>query len=96
MVTLYAHQSSLLRTSGSVERGEQVGYMGCTGSCSGPHLHFEVRINGVPVNPMPYLLSTTGKLNPDMLGLQRPDPDGCAPKSGPESDPRTARLVACK
>jgi murein DD-endopeptidase MepM/ murein hydrolase activator NlpD len=55
MVTLYAHQSSMVRTSGTVSRGELIGYMGCTGSCTGPHLHFEVRINGTPVDPMGYL-----------------------------------------
>ena len=55
MVTLYAHQSSLLRSSGSVSRGEQIGYMGCTGSCTGTHLHFEVRINGTPYDPQAYL-----------------------------------------
>jgi murein DD-endopeptidase MepM/ murein hydrolase activator NlpD len=55
MVTLYAHQSSQVLTSGSVSRGQLVGYMGCTGSCTGPHLHFEVRINGSAVDPMGYL-----------------------------------------
>ena len=55
MVTLYAHQSSIVRGSGSVSRGELIGYMGCTGSCTGPHLHFEVRINGTPVDPEGYL-----------------------------------------
>ncbi len=55
MVTLYAHQSSILVGSGSVSRGQLIGYMGCTGSCTGPHLHFEVRINGTPYDPMAYL-----------------------------------------
>jgi murein DD-endopeptidase MepM/ murein hydrolase activator NlpD len=55
MVTLYAHQSSIIVGSGSVSRGQQIGYMGCTGSCTGPHLHFEVRINGTAVDPMGYL-----------------------------------------
>ena len=55
MVTLYAHQSSIVRGSGSVSRGELIGYVGCTGSCTGDHLHFEVRINGSPVDPMGYL-----------------------------------------
>jgi murein DD-endopeptidase MepM/ murein hydrolase activator NlpD len=55
MVTLYAHQSSIVRGSGTVSRGELIGYMGCTGSCTGPHLHFEVRINGTAVDPMGYL-----------------------------------------
>lgn len=56
MATLYAHQSSLAVSSGDqVERGEVIGYVGCTGYCTGPHLHFEVRINGKFVDPMDYL-----------------------------------------
>ncbi|HYF46802.1 MAG TPA: peptidoglycan DD-metalloendopeptidase family protein [Acidimicrobiales bacterium] len=54
MVTLYAHQSVIQVGSGSVQRGQQIGLMGCTGSCTGPHLHFEVRINGTPHDPMAY------------------------------------------
>ena len=38
-----------------VDRGQQVGYMGCTGSCTGTHLHFEARINGTPYDPQAYL-----------------------------------------
>jgi murein DD-endopeptidase MepM/ murein hydrolase activator NlpD len=53
--TCYAHQSSYAITSGSVSQGEVIGYVGCTGSCYGDHLHFEVRINGSPVDPMGYL-----------------------------------------
>jgi murein DD-endopeptidase MepM/ murein hydrolase activator NlpD len=54
--TLYAHLSSFNVSTGSyVEQGKVVGYVGCTGSCTGDHLHFEVRINGDPVDPMPYL-----------------------------------------
>ena len=56
MATLYAHQSSIAVSVGEVvTRGEVVGYIGCTGSCTGPHLHFEVRLSGVPVDPMQYL-----------------------------------------
>jgi murein DD-endopeptidase MepM/ murein hydrolase activator NlpD len=56
MATLYAHQSSIAVSVGDVvSRGEVIGYVGCTGSCTGPHLHFEVRLNGVPVDPMQYL-----------------------------------------
>jgi murein DD-endopeptidase MepM/ murein hydrolase activator NlpD len=56
MSTLYAHQSSIAVSVGEVvTRGEVIGYVGCTGSCTGPHLHFEVRLNGVPVDPMQYL-----------------------------------------
>ena len=53
--TCYAHQSSFAITSGSVAQGDVIGYVGCTGSCYGDHLHFEVRINGAPVDPMGYL-----------------------------------------
>jgi murein DD-endopeptidase MepM/ murein hydrolase activator NlpD len=38
-----------------VAQGDVVGYVGCTGHCTGPHLHFEVRINGEPVDPLGYL-----------------------------------------
>ncbi|MDQ3981907.1 MAG: peptidoglycan DD-metalloendopeptidase family protein, partial [Actinomycetota bacterium] len=54
--TLYAHMSSFAVSSGqSVSQGQVVGYVGCTGSCTGDHLHFEVRVNGSPVDPLPYL-----------------------------------------
>jgi murein DD-endopeptidase MepM/ murein hydrolase activator NlpD len=56
MSTLYAHQSSIAVSVGEVvTRGEVIGYVGCTGSCTGPHLHFEVRLSGVPVDPLQYL-----------------------------------------
>lgn len=58
--TCYAHQSRLGPTpsGGIVPRGALVGYVGCTGRCSGPHLHFEVRVNDQPVDPLPYLTGT--------------------------------------
>lgn len=56
VTTLYAHlQSVTVRAGDVVESGRQVGVQGQTGRASGPHLHYEVRINGRPVDPMPYL-----------------------------------------
>lgn len=54
--TLYAHFSSIATSVGaSVGRGQVIGRMGCTGRCSGTHLHFEVRKAGVLLNPLSFL-----------------------------------------
>jgi len=54
--TGYAHQSSIAVSNGqTVTQGQVIGYVGCTGHCFGPHLHFEVRVNGTPVDPLGYL-----------------------------------------
>ena len=54
--TAYGHQSSIAVGNGQiVTQGQVIGYVGCTGHCFGPHLHFEVRINGSPVDPLGYL-----------------------------------------
>jgi len=54
--TLYAHNSNLLVKVGqTVTRGQVVAHAGSTGVSTGPHVHFEVRVNGTPVDPMNYL-----------------------------------------
>lgn len=56
MSTLYAHCSKIYAQVGqSVERGETIAAIGSTGYSTGPHLHFEVIVNGVKVNPAPYV-----------------------------------------
>ena len=57
IVTKYAHMQRFVVQPGQyVKRGEVIGYIGMTGRTTGPHLHYEVILNGVPVNPMRYIL----------------------------------------
>lgn len=56
LATTYNHLSAFSVGSGQqVGRGSPIANVGCTGYCTGPHLHFEVRVNGSPVDPVPYL-----------------------------------------
>ena len=57
--TRYAHLSRLAVSAGDrVSKGDLIGYVGSTGRSTGPHLHYEVRVGGEAVNPMPYMVET--------------------------------------
>lgn len=58
--TLYAHLSAFRCQLGkSVRRGEVIGLLGNTGRSTGPHVHYEVHVDGKPVDPLPWILPTT-------------------------------------
>ncbi len=59
IATWYAHLSAFATVAGArVKRGQVVGYTGISGRSTGPHVHYEVRMNNAPVNPWRYLRST--------------------------------------
>ena len=83
ITTRYGHMSAVLVHEGDhVTRGEQIGRMGSTGRSTGNHLHYEVRIDGRPVNPIPFMKSTdyvlamqkrSGSPSMDAVGIGGPD-----------------------
>ena len=55
MVTRYAHHSKMyVKTGDQVTKGQTIGMVGSTGRSTGPHLHFEIYMNGKRVNPLEY------------------------------------------
>jgi murein DD-endopeptidase MepM/ murein hydrolase activator NlpD len=63
VVTVYGHLSTIAALPGQhVSRGQIIGYVGMTGRATGPHLHYEVRVHNVPVNPHKYMRLTYGEL----------------------------------
>ena len=58
MITRYGHlQKILVKRKENVKRGDTLGYMGNSGRGTGPHVHYEVLLNGIPVNPKKYILN---------------------------------------
>ncbi len=58
MMTRYSHLNKVLvRVGQKVKRGDKIAEVGMSGKTTGPHLHYEVRLNGIPVNPMRYILN---------------------------------------
>jgi murein DD-endopeptidase MepM/ murein hydrolase activator NlpD len=71
--TLYAHLSHVRAEVGQhVEAGTWIGTAGCTGSCTGTHLHFELRKRGAPVDPMPLVATKSAESGASSLVKQIP------------------------
>lgn len=68
--TLYGHMSAFSPADGRVRAGEVIGFVGTTGRSTGPHLHYEARVNGQPVNPTTVALPTP-KLTPTNMAAFR-------------------------
>jgi len=57
MATRYGHLKTLSKKQGdTLKRGEVIGFIGISGRTTGPHLHYEVLVNGIPVKPRTYIL----------------------------------------
>jgi peptidoglycan hydrolase-like protein with peptidoglycan-binding domain len=91
--TWYAHLSVITTWAGeNVSGGDRLGYVGSTGHATGPHLHFELRRNAVPIDPVPYLLQA--------VATRHGAGGGVAARACPIREPlvryRKAKLDACK
>ncbi len=58
IISYYCHLNKILVNVGQkVKRGEKIAEVGMSGKTTGPHLHYEVKLNGIPANPMRYILN---------------------------------------
>ena len=74
MQTRYAHLSGYAVAAGEqVHKGQLIGFVGSTGRSTGPHLHYEVRISGQPVDPRPYMVASADTLAHGHGGQGGPD-----------------------
>lgn len=72
--TRYAHLSGYAVAAGQqVMKGQLIGFVGTTGRSTGPHLHYEVRVAGIAVDPRPYMVNTQLALGDTSLGTGGPD-----------------------
>ena len=72
LMTRYAHLSGfVVRTGARIARGDTIGRMGSTGRSTGTHLHFEVRLNGQPINPRRFLEARTDALQTQRIATAR-------------------------
>ncbi len=87
--TRYGHLSSIMVSPGQrITRGQQIGRMGSTGRSTGSHLHYEVRIDGRAVNPIPFMKSTDYLLAMQKNGGGAPMDGGHVALGGPKSSPK--------
>jgi peptidoglycan hydrolase-like protein with peptidoglycan-binding domain len=85
--TWYAHLQRITTWVGEqVQGGTRIGYVGSTGNSTGPHLHWEVRLNNVPIDPIPYLLAGTASRANGGVAAKCADPDAY----------RSARIDDCR
>jgi Meckel syndrome type 1 protein len=84
--TCYAHLSQRdVAVNDYVKAGQKIGEVGCTGNCTGPHVHFEVRVNGKATDPAPYLAGSKTVQGQTTTATQSPLPAGEGGTGGPSA-----------